>query len=96
MESEYIPLLLELGTEQGLSEEQKRMLVTFEVAGQEYPYFGVEYVVTELGLEDATTTERVEAYIEEVIAIEEEYEDQYEEYYQEFGGTIEELLETHG
>lgn len=93
--TEYIPLLIHLANEKELSDEQKRMVVTLELAGQDNPYYGVEYVAGEWQLSDADAATKAEKFIEDVVDGDETYYDMYVEFEEEFADEIDERLEQY-
>jgi hypothetical protein len=94
--TEYVPLLIHLANEKGLSRDEKRHIVTLELAGQENEYFGVDFVAGEWQLSDADAETKAEKFIDDVLTSKDEYEEVYKKYYEKFEETVEEKIEKHG
>lgn len=93
--TEYVPLLISLANEKGLSEEEKRMVVTLELAGQDNQFYGVEYVAREWDMADEDAETKAKKFIEDVVYGDETYREMYEEFAQEYAETIEEKLDQY-
>lgn len=91
--SEYIPLLISKINTKDISEDVKRMLVGFEVAGQYESLYGIEYVAGEWGEPNAGADRKVELFIQDVVDGDlASYREQFERIEEEHGGEIDSAL----
>lgn len=92
VESDYVPMLIREARDRNLSDEATRMIVGFEIAGQNESLFGVDYVAGEMGEADATDERKVNMFISDVIQGIEDYRDNYERIEEKYGDAIDVLL----
>lgn len=95
MDDSYVPLILHVAEEEGVSDHLKKMFVTFEVAKESEQFYGVDFVAGEYGKSDASASEKVDLFVEGMIENSEVYEEDFDRLYKKHQETVDRLMEKY-
>lgn len=95
MDDSYVPLIMHIAEERGVSNHLKKIFVTFEVAKESEQFYGVDFVAAEYGKSEASASEKVELFVDEIIDNSEIYEDDFDRLYAKHQETVDRLMQKY-